>query len=258
MALEIQKRLPEVRINKKWRDADIHYFINYGYYDGRKSPGLTVANFTHFDPNHLADRFERAAREVDHCVAISEQTADKLRELGVGEERISVIIIGADISFRPKMTLGLVGRVYPGGRKGERLISALLEDAELMDGIQIVAAHDGWGVPVRHFESLADFYRSIDYLLVPSLIDGGPVPFMEALACGTMAIAPPVGVVPQFPHSEYETGNLDSLKRTVIELKGRFLAEKSKIADTIKPYNWQTWAEEHEKLFRRLLEGHDR
>ena len=43
------------------------------------------------------------------------------------------------------MTIGVVGRVYPGGRKGEHLVHELLGDREIMDGLQIIAPNDSWG-----------------------------------------------------------------------------------------------------------------
>ena len=253
MALELQKRLRNVRINRNWRDADIHYFINYGYCRQMPPSGITVANFTHYDPEHLADDFQRVARQVDHRIAISEKTAEVLRGIGVPDDKITVIIIGADSIFRPKLTLGLVGRTYPGGRKGEHLVAALLEDEQIMDGLQIVAANKGWGVPVWRFDAMPDFYRAIDYLLVPALIEGGPVPFMEALACGTPSIAPPIGVVPQFTHVEYATGDVESLKSAVRKVKEDYVARLGPLASQMEPYDWDRWAEQHRILFERLI-----
>jgi hypothetical protein len=257
MALEIQRHVSDVHINKNIRDADIHYYINYGYYirDKKRKDGLTIANFTHYDPEHLADQFREVAKVVDHCVAISESTAEILRTLGVESNKISTILIGADVEFKPEVTLGLVGRTYHGGRKGEHLIKALLEDEDVMDGLRIVAAHPGWGVPVRKFDTLREFYNSIDYLLVPALVEGGPVPFMEALACGKLSIAPPIGVIPQFPRIEYRTGDIDSLKSVIQEIKERLLSERREISRVMAPYNWQRWAEEHRILFEQLMRG---
>ena len=258
MAMEIQSRLRNVRINEDWPDADIHYYINYGYYRQRMPSGRIVANFTHYDPDHLAEEFKRAAAEADHCIAISNHTADRLREVGVPDDQISVVLIGADEQFRPKLTLGIVGRVYPAGRKGDKLVQALLNDAVLMEGLQIVATSDDWGAPVWKFDSLADFYRSIDYLLVPALIEGGPVPFMEALACGTPSIAPPIGVIPDFPHIEYPAGDFEALHQRLIALKEEHLARKMELARHMAPYNWAHWASEHERIFKQLLKKRSR
>ena len=174
-------------VNDPRPDADINYFLNYGYFTG-KSAALDVANFTHFDPDRLADRFVAAARAADHCTAVSHETARVLLGLGVDPSRITVIVSGFDTAtYVPKLRLGLVGRVYPGGRKGERLIAGLLADARLMRDVEIVASAPGWGVPVEAVP-LDRFYRSLDYLLVPSLIEGGPVPLLEALGCGVPAL----------------------------------------------------------------------
>lgn len=254
-AEEIRKHMGEknVRINQDWPEADIHYYINYGYFNARPKSGLTLANFTHYDPDHLADRFVQVAREVDHCVAVSEATADVLRDLGIPDDKISVIVVGADTCFQPKLTIGVVGRVYPGGRKGEDIVQALLDDPEIAAKVRIVAAKEGWGVPVWSFDDPADFYRAIDYLLVPSRVEGGPVPFMEALACGTMSIAPEIGVVPQFPHVSYPVGDVVSLKRVLLELADRHLLQRRFLSSKMRGIDWTGWAVAHEKLFKHLL-----
>jgi SAM-dependent methyltransferase/glycosyltransferase involved in cell wall biosynthesis len=254
-AEEILKHMgaENVRINEEWPEADIHYYINYGYFRAKSNSGLTLANFTHYDPDHLADKFVHSAREVDHCVAVSEATADTLRGLGIPNDKITVILVGADRQFQPKLTVGLVGRVYPGGRKGEDIVRALLDDGEISAKVRIVAMAEGWGVPVWGFDEPADFYRAIDYLLVPSRIEGGPVPFMEALACGTMSIAPQIGVVPQFPHVSYPVGDVPALKKALLELADQHLMQRHFLTSRMRGVDWSGWAVEHEKLFRRLL-----
>jgi glycosyltransferase involved in cell wall biosynthesis len=254
-AEEIQKHMgaAAVRINQDWHEADIHYYINYGYFQKRPSSGLTIANFTHYDPDHLSEKFVAAAQQVDHCIAVSEATADVLLELGIPGPKISVILVGADSHFVPKLTVGLVGRIYPGGRKGEDIVRALMADSQIAEKIRIVALEDGWGVPVWSFEDRADFYRAIDYLLVPSRIEGGPVPFMEALACGTMAIAPGIGVVPQFPHVSYPVGDTGVLKALLLNLAQQHFLQRDFLTRTMRGLNWSGWAATHERLFRRML-----
>jgi len=253
-AEEIAKRLPYAVINEDYPEANIHYYINYGYFNQRPKSGVVIANFTHYDPDKLNDKWESVAKEVDHCVAVANTAAADVKRFGIPDDKITVIPVGADKSFKPKMTLGLVGRVYPGGRKGEHLVQALLEDESLMENLQIVALNDSWGVPTWKFDDMSDFYRSIDYLLVPSLYEGGPVPFMEALGVGTMSIAPAIGVIPDFPHIEYKWNDIDSLKTVILNLKEEFLERKRRVSHTIEPYNWDTWALKHIALFHKLLD----
>ncbi|KXF76573.1 hypothetical protein ATN84_10965 [Paramesorhizobium deserti] len=254
MADEISKHMgaQNVRINEDWPDAEINYYINYGYFNAKPKTGTTVANFTHYDPDHLADKFIQTAHEVDHCVAISEATADILRSFDVPDSKITMIVTGADTHFRPMLTVGLVGRTYPGGRKGEDIVQALLEDPDITEKVRIVATKEGWNVPVWNLES-ADFYRAVNYLLVPSRLEGGPVPFMEALACGTMSIAPEIGVIPQFPHVSYPVGDVTALKKVLIELADQHVLQRHFLSSRMRGLNWSGWAIEHEKLFRELL-----
>ena len=52
-------------------------------------------------------------------------------------------------------------------------------------------------------EQLPDFYRSIDYLLVLSENEWGPLPVLEALAMGKPVIAPDVGWCWDYPVIRY-------------------------------------------------------
>lgn len=259
-AEEIQKHMgsAHVVINQDWDEADIHYFINFHHMREKPAHGLVVANFTHFDPDSPSAKFQRAAKEVDHCVSVSEATTADLKRFGADDAKITTIVVGADAAFEPKLTLGVVGRVYEGGRKGEDLVQALLDDPEVSAVTRIVAAREGWGAPVWSFDQPADFYRAIDCLLVPSRVEGGPVPFMEALACGVLAIAPPIGVIPQFPHVGYPVGDLQALRATILRVAQERLAERRKIAAHMRGLDWAGWSVEHEKLFRALIWRRDK
>ena len=242
-----------VKINEDWPEAEIHYYINYGYFNKRPARGIVVANFTHFDPDALADKFIDVAFTVDHCTSVSELTSVKLRELGVPSRKITTIRVGADASFRPKLMLGIAGRPYRGGRKGEDLLQGLLDDPDIMEHCRILAVNPDWGLPTLASTEAADFYRLIDFLLVTARIEGGPVPFMEALACGTMAVAPGIGVIPEFPHVPYETGSLQSLKEVLHRLVAEMHRSRGLIASRMSPQNWSGWSVRHEKVFRDLL-----
>lgn len=239
----------DVVINEECDDADIHYYINYGYFNKRPKNGVVIGNFTHYDKAGLGEKFKSAAESMDYCIAVSELTKRELLNFGINESKISVVKVGADRTFKPKLLLGVVGRVYPGGRKGEDLINKALKDSEVMDVVELVATNDSWGVPILKCENNQTFYRAIDYLLVPSLIEGGPVPFMEALASGTLSIAPHLGVVPEHTHIPYENGNYESLRTVLIRLADEHITNKYFFADEMKGLDWENWGFEHEKIF---------
>jgi hypothetical protein len=256
-AAEIRKHFGEqfAVINEDWAEADIHYYINYGYFNKRPRSGLLVANFTHLDPELHRDKFIEVAFTVDHCTSVSKNTSMLLYDIGVPDSKVTTIRVGADSSFRPMLTLGVCGRPYKGGRKGEDILKAVLDDTEIIRDVRIVAMNPDWGLPTLSVSDPADFYRAVDFLLVTSRIEGGPVPVMEALACGTLAIAPPIGVVPEFPHVPYQTGNIQSLKSTIHRLVEEMKTSRGEIARPMQRQNWAGWSVRHEKLFRRMLLG---
>lgn len=54
----------------------------------------------------------------------------------------------------------------------------------------------------------------IDYLLIQSSFEGGSIPLIEALTCGTITIAPEIGLIPKSPYISYIVDDLDDLKLT--------------------------------------------
>jgi tetratricopeptide (TPR) repeat protein len=256
-AEEIQKNLLgyDVTINEPTQSPDIIYFIHYARYNQEKAKGkCAVANFTHFVPGTNAEPlFRDVAHKIDYCIAISQSTKRDLLSLGVPEDKISVVEVGAAKEFNPKIVLGIVGRVYNDGRKGEDLVKKLSVDPDISSVAELVSMDDCWGVKTVKVDSHSLFYSLIDYLLVPSRVEGGPVPFMEALACGKLSIAPPIGVIPSFPHIPYDTGDYESMKRVILQTAQDRIIRLQGVAKYIKDKNWERWAFEHHLIFDSLL-----
>ena len=70
-----------------------------------------------------------------------------------------------------------------------------------MQNLSIVASNDTWPCSTLQTKTTQEFYSSIDFLLITSLLEGGPVPFMEALAMGKLSIAPSIGVIMRYSSS---------------------------------------------------------
>lgn len=247
LAAEISKRLDYVSYSLEAdASAEIQYYITYGCRNSRISP-IELALFTHReqDPS-AADRFDRTALDVDVAISMSNTTDGIIKRLGVSD---SVCISpGVDLDlFRPLVRIGVVGRTYHTGRKGEALIRAVMD----VPGVEWHFTGEGWPGPAQNIDEdkLPAFYRSMDYILVPATNEGGPMSVLESLASGTPVIASDVGWVRDFPHIAFERGNAQSLRTVLTELVER----KTSLAGSVGHMTWDNWAAQHDALFRRLF-----
>ena len=158
------------------------------------------------------------ARRVTRVLAVSHYTADRMREWGVADERISILpnMVDGDV-FRPVRrktgahvhTLLTVARLDSSERyKGiDKVIEALRGAAERRP-VRYVVAGTGDDLPrlravaeacgvsdlvdFRGFvpaSELPELYSAADVFIMPSKKEGFGIVFVEALACGTQVIA---------------------------------------------------------------------
>lgn len=118
-----------------------------------------------------------------------------------------VIKVGPDSIFRKKhLVLGVVAREYGSGRKRSEWISEIRK----IPGVKVKFTNGKypWLLMPR-------FYKSIDYLLILSSNEGGPIPLQEALRMGKPVISSDVGFV-----SDYSTFRYESLPELIDLIKG--------------------------------------
>lgn len=250
LGIELETRLEKVQLNDKPDpSADINYFITFAC---RKEPASTLeaAFFAHIEQvPELQALFLKTARQVHLPICMSSTYSDLLKANGI--DTVLTIPPGVDHTrFQPKLRIGVVGRTYHTGRKGEALIAQLMD----MDCIDWHFTGSGWPRPGRHVpdDELPDFYRSMDYILVPSLYEGGPMCVPEALSVGTPVIASAVGWVPRFPHIPFRNGDAADLRRVLEGL----MAEKRALHASTCDFTWDKFAEEHDRAFCDLARRH--
>lgn len=252
LAREIASRISYVRYSDRISSkALITYYITYSCRKCQVTQ-LEMAYFAHVEPDPATTKkFFSVAEQVQHCVCHSELYNKILQEHGI--THVTTINPGVDLdTFMPKLRIGVVGRTYHTGRKGEAIIAELLD----IDWIDWHFTGEGWPKPALYIpnEEMPEFYRTMDYILVPSLYEGGPMCVAEALACGTEVIAPPVGWVPQFPHIEYKTGDANDLRRVLTAL----YQKKCDLRTNVENLTWDAWAEKHDRLFQELAKSVDK
>jgi glycosyltransferase involved in cell wall biosynthesis len=231
--------------------ADIQYYMTYNTWSSRVSK-IEIGYFAHIEEDQKTrKKFFDVASSVDFCVCHSSPYETLLRDEGIMNVRS--IPPGVDLEFFiPKVKIGIVGRTYHTGRKGERVIAGVFD----VPGIEWHFTGTGWPGPALHLsdEEMPEFYRSMDYILVPSLYEGGPMSVIEALACGCEVIAPPIGWVPEFPHIEYRTGDIEDLRRVLTAV----VEKRSVLRQSVLHRGWEGWIDGHREVFEKLSRGVDR
>lgn len=245
----LETRLSNIALNDLADpSADINYYITFAC---RKAAvgTLEMAFFTHMEQApELQKLFIDTARTVDLPVCQSNRYRDVLMQNGI--DNAVVISPGVDREvFDVKLRVGVVGRAYHTGRKGEALIAQLMD----MDGIDWHFTGTGWPQPGRFInaDAMPDFYRSMDYILVPATYEGGPMCVPEALAVGTPVIASDVGWVDAFPHIPFKINDAADLRRVLAGL----INQKRVMRASTQEYSWDIFAAAHEKAFAGVMKA---
>lgn len=218
----------------------LNYFINYGMFR-RKTRHYDVGFFTHPDPK---GKFFEIADQVDYAVCMCRQYRDLLQSRG--QTNCTYILLAADEIYRPKLVLGVVANisVYQ-----ERKGVALLEQVVRLDFVDLRITN---GKLPR--EELPSFYRGVDYVLVASDLEGGPMCIPEGAACGKKIICPlDIGFADDYRSViiPYERSNFESLRQVLLGLYAR----KPPVPSEVRDRTWDHVAREHEAVFNRILEG---
>ena len=241
----LEERLPYVAVGDRISSAAaVNYYVNYSAW---RNPGPTrdVAFFTHIEEAapEAAQHFFEVAHAVEYCVCMSQLYVDRLRAKGI--ERVRLIRPGVDLErFRPRLRLGVAGRTYPTARKGEDLLGSVAE----LEFVELHTTGGNWAVESVPHEDREGFYASIDYLLVPSRYEGGPMPVLEALATGTPVISSEVGFVRELPHISFRTGDALDLRRVLCEL----YADRLRLRESVLDSTWDRFGELHDRLFHEM------
>jgi len=200
--------------------ADANVFIPYldwRFTHWKNTPW--AAFFTHDEKGNPMKRsaWDHIAPRADLRITMSQKYAAELEKFGPTTN----IPPPVEEMFQPgsypdnaKPIIGVSGVVYKYGRKGEKLVQRLKEHKEWI----VRASGKGWPCPTKYYEwsRMPKYYRRLDVFLCTSLIEGGPVTVLEALACGRPVVVPEhVGLIDELPHVagiwRYEAGNYDSM-----------------------------------------------
>lgn len=237
-------QLPEFEMDLK--EADATFFLNYALFDP-KAPGFKAGYFTHLEhEGPTRQRFIDVAKQVDIAVMMNNKWTNLIPSSAI----VKVIHPGSDLysdTFRRQaMRFGIMGRTYKTGRKGEALVQQMYEWSKCTGFCEVYSYSPGWPCrqwqsdrPLHSIESRTAFYDHIDYLVIPALNEGGPMPILDALMARVPIIAPDVGFCWDYPVIRYETGSWQSLKEVLTPLTN--------------PRSWHDWRRDCRMFFESIL-----
>lgn len=191
-------------------DFDVVFF--FLWYDAMQY-GPQVKGFSFYNTCvgvHSIASWVKRNRTVEHAAKICDQFAATgyiSQEIGdlLGLDRGFFTPNGVESSlFHPSPTLfekplrlmwvGNPSSRHHGGNKGfHSIVKPVLEAFDAGDVVLHTASPDN---PVAR-EHMGEFYRSNHALICSSRTEGGPMPVIEALACGRPVITTSVGIVPE-------------------------------------------------------------
>lgn len=160
-----------------------------------------------------------------------------------------------------RAVVGVSGYTYGNGRKGEALIRELLQ-TKIGGAVEWRASGRGWPVPTkRHsWAQMPGFYQGLDVLVVPSLVEGIPMPPLEALACGVSVVVPRhVGIIDELPEIDgvyrYECGDGESLALALEQaVSRRARVSPADLREATAQYSVEAWCEDHRRAFEELIQ----
>lgn len=191
-----------VRVSQFVDTAAINVYMPYYMLEpGVKTP-RDICLFTHReDPEaspkaaKKAEFWDYCTKHADVCWCMSRATYAMVEP--VAREKAICIAPPADPQFTGRaLRLGVCAVQDPLGRKQHDAV-------ETLRGIPGVKVEVTGGVV--QWEHLPDWYEGIDYLVVLSNNEGGPMPVKEAIAMGKPVIAPDVGWCWEYPVIRYSS-----------------------------------------------------
>ena len=279
---EIGSRFPQSKSLKLIRSdeplivAKNYFFSHYMYFIQAIDKGNLFKNskihifFTHLEPEkHGISNSDlmKYLVKADIIICMNSLSKDNLINLGINSKKIFVVIGGADETFffpknsDEKKYIGFVSAYYP--RKNPNMIQSIISKMPnkdfLLRGKNCEQYHhfkDLIALPnltyiCCKYDEYPDYYRSMQVLISPSNLEGGPIPIIEAMLSNTPVIASNSGFAPDII-TEGKNGYLfstDSTADDVIALIKKIPALQKNIRETVYQYTWANFS----KNIRELL-----
>jgi hypothetical protein len=160
--------------------------------------------------------------------------------------------------LRRRPVVGFSGYTYRNHRKGDDLVNGVVK-SQVGQKVAWVASGRGWPVETKRYAwaDMPKFYQGLDVLVCPSRVEGGPMPVLEALACGVRAVIPQhVGILDELPDApgvhRYVRGNAASLI-AALEAALDQPFDREALRATTERYSVQAFCDAHAHAFEQAF-----
>ena len=254
--------------------ASAYFFCHYHFYLSaiRINPWLKHENcvvwFTHPKEPGLGGNQTIDALQHATVVTMSSTWKRYIIELGLQEDRVTTVVGAADPQFFPYHERG-------GGKVGfctayyeRKHPDRILETVRQLPEYQFILMGRNWQ-DYPHFGELTRlnnleyreaqyrdypaFYAELDVFVSASQLEGGPIPLLESMMSNVVPVASNTGFAPDvirhgengflFPADEPDSGRIAQLVTQAMQLR-------TDVRQTVLPYSWDAYAEEHMRLFK--------
>ena len=230
----------------KTEDVDANFYIDMQNCFTRKSSTLDIGFFTHLHENS-ARYITQQYLLADYIVHMCTRYYDVFKDF-YPEDRMSVLYpveIGSNFNLK-KPTIGIFQRGQYEG-KGFFFMDRM-SNYDIMNRFRFLFVGSNWdkvvnlfiekGIEVEYqtseeYSEYPSLYEKIDYLLIPSLWEGGPFSVVEAYAMGIPIISSDVGWVGSDFKVEhiYEPNNDSQLQSVLNNIYAPIEARRQKFSD---------------------------
>lgn len=175
-----------------------------------------------------------------------------------------------------EVTIGIVGRVYADGRKCERLIVPIVQRIKSQN-YRLIIIGEGWENIVREAKKISNnvvhynevsskklkrIYQQLSILLCTSDIEGGPLPILEAMACGVTPVSTPVGLSRDLlPGNRlgylFPKGDVIIVAKILNSIINgtRQLIKPTSLRNAVKPMSWRITADSYSKIYKTMVKN---
>jgi glycosyltransferase involved in cell wall biosynthesis len=230
---------------------------------------------------------QQVCERASHMMTVAGALKNYLRDMGVADDRVTVLRNGVDLTFfqpvgdrdQLRERLGFAGKTvllsvgHLIERKGHHLV---IEAMRELDDKTLVIAGDGpeeaalradverWGLGDRVVfagrlgqEALREHYQAADALVLASSREGWANVLLESMACGTPVVATPVDGTPEVV-AEAAGGQLtrDRSAAAIVDATRKLFAELPARADTrryAEKFSWDDTSRGQRDIFERAI-----